>query len=94
MTNFRRIIGSWSGIFTNWNPHFLAGHFAGHMTPGDLIQNGISTLNSQTTAQEEVDAAAVNVDAVKNANQPPEDAAAWATALSNVSAVLKPEDLS
>jgi hypothetical protein len=49
--------------------------------PGDPTQNGISIPTSQMTVQEEVGAAAVSVDVVKDANQLPKDAGAWATAL-------------
>lgn len=58
-----------------------AGPFRGLMIPTGRILNGISILISGTTAQEEVDAAAVSAVAVKNANQPPKDPGVLATAL-------------
>ena len=67
--------------FTNWNPCFQPGHFVGLMIPIGLILNGISILISGTTAQEEVDAAAVSVVPVKNVNQLPKDPEVLVTAL-------------
>ena len=58
------------------------------MIPIDLILNGISTQNSEMTAQENVDAAAVSVVAVKNVNQLPEDAVVLAAALYDMVVVL------
>ncbi|KAJ5405075.1 hypothetical protein N7465_006359 [Penicillium sp. CMV-2018d] len=80
-SSVRWAIGVTSKDFTNWNPCFQPVHFVGLMIPIGLILNGISILISGMTAQEEVDAAAVSVVAVKNVNQLPEDAGELVTAL-------------
>ncbi|KAK4863797.1 hypothetical protein LT330_010403 [Penicillium expansum] len=77
----RGVIGVMNEDFTNWNPRFQPGHFVGLMIPTGRILNGISILISGTTAQEEVDAAAVSAVAVKNANQPPKDPGILVTVL-------------